>query len=456
MKRFERLLIDVPNDLVFGTAPRPVELGFGVEVGGGAVVPEIKYFPLAKNLRDEERAVAAYAKVTRELLHHAANLGIPALVLETELPEVACSNPGWGAAITRRQLELLEHAHEEHGTKLALRVTVADTRDVTKGGLRGDGAAGVLESFRANAEAGAHALSIESFGGKEVLVHALTRGDLAGVIFATGILGTSDVRHLWERVVKVCGNLSIPAGDTACAHANSAMVLAGGKLTRQISHAFAAVVRAVAAVRSLAAYEAGALGPGKDCGYENVVVKAITGFPMSMEGKSSACAHSSLVGNVAMAAADLWSNESVEHVRLFSGPAPNAFLEMLHYDCELLNAAARGGEASRMVDFIVSSNQFTDPQALVLTPASAVRIGGSIVAAGEDPYARSVAAAREALAILSENADHLSLPRVERRYLERMARQLEGLPDNADRFVEDRSAYYEEKLDEYLPKNYGI
>jgi methanol--5-hydroxybenzimidazolylcobamide Co-methyltransferase len=43
-------------------------------------------------------------------------------------------------------------------------------------------------------------------------------------------------------------------------------------------------VRAVTAVRSLLAYECAAVGPGKDCGYENLILKAITGFPMAMEG----------------------------------------------------------------------------------------------------------------------------------------------------------------------------
>lgn len=35
---------------------------------------------------------------------------------------------------------------------------------------------------------------------------------------------------------------------------------------------------------------------GKDCGYENPILKAITGYPMAMEGKTSACAHFSPMG----------------------------------------------------------------------------------------------------------------------------------------------------------------
>jgi methanol---5-hydroxybenzimidazolylcobamide Co-methyltransferase len=50
-----------------------------------------------------------------------------------------------------------------------------------------------------------------------------------------------------------------------------------------------------------------AVGPGKDCGYENPILKAITGFPMAMEGKTSACAHLSPLGNIAAAMCNTWS-----------------------------------------------------------------------------------------------------------------------------------------------------
>ncbi|HML47272.1 MAG TPA: methyltransferase MtaB domain-containing protein, partial [Clostridia bacterium] len=69
--------------------------------------------------------------------------------------------------------------------------------------------------------------------------------------------------------------------------------------------------RVISAVRSLVAVECGAKGPHKDCGYEGAYLKAISGIPISMEGKTAACAHLSPVGNVAICLADLWSNESV-------------------------------------------------------------------------------------------------------------------------------------------------
>jgi methanol--5-hydroxybenzimidazolylcobamide Co-methyltransferase len=95
----------------------------------------------------------------------------------------------------------------------------------------------------------------------------------------------------------------------------------------------AAVVRAMGAARSLVALEHSAVGPSKDCAYEGPVLKAITGCPISMEGKSAACAHFSPVGNIAAAMCDLWSNESVQNIRLLAGNAPEVFTEVLAYDC---------------------------------------------------------------------------------------------------------------------------
>ena len=41
-KRFDCLTIDHPNNLTYGTAPKPVNAGGGLNNGGGEVYPEIK------------------------------------------------------------------------------------------------------------------------------------------------------------------------------------------------------------------------------------------------------------------------------------------------------------------------------------------------------------------------------------------------------------------------------
>src|SRR3989304_1793535 len=156
-------------------------------------------------------------------------------------------------------------------------------------------------------------------GGKEVHDDALQFGNLQQAIFAQCVLGVRDMQFIWSHIVPIAKQHHVhAAGDTACAFANTAMVLAEQGM---IPRVFAAVVRAVSAVRSLVAYECGAVGPGKDCGYENIVLKAITGYPMACEGKTASCAHLSPIGNGAAAARDTWSHESVQNLRLLGGMA---------------------------------------------------------------------------------------------------------------------------------------
>src|SRR6185369_249018 len=167
---------------------------------------------------------------------------------------------------------------------------------------------------------------------------ALVYCDIPGIVFALGVLAPLDVGWLWDRIAVHCaGTRAVPGGDSACGFANTAMQLAHQRLLPEV---LAAVVRAMSAVRSLAAFEHGAVGPSKDCAYEGPILKAITGCPISMEGKSATCAHFSPIGNIAAAMCDLWSNESVQNVRLLSGNAPEAFAEMLAYDCRLMNTAS--------------------------------------------------------------------------------------------------------------------
>jgi methanol--5-hydroxybenzimidazolylcobamide Co-methyltransferase len=225
------------------------------------------------------------------------------------------------------------------------------------------------------------------------------------------------------------------AGDTACGFGNTAMVLAERHM---IPRVFAAVVRSISAVRSLEAHACGAVGPGKDCGYENPFLKAITGFPMAMEGKTAACAHLSPVGNVAAAACDLWSNESVENVRLLSGMAPTAYMEQLIYDCRLMNeASADGPDAARLLQrWLWRSDARLDPQALILTPENVIRQARAIVSA-PDAYAAGRAVALETVRLLREAqaAGEVLIAERELPFLDAIEADIEGLPDREDAFI---------------------
>jgi methanol---5-hydroxybenzimidazolylcobamide Co-methyltransferase len=296
-------------------------------------------------------------------------------------------------------------------------------------------------------------LSIESVGGKEVNDDALLYGDIEGVIFALCVLGVRDMRFLWERIGQVAQRHQVwCAGDTACGFANTAMVLADRNM---ISKVFAAVVRAVSAVRSLVAYECGAVGPGKDCGYENVILKAITGYPMAMEGKTAACAHGSPVGNIAAAACDTWSNESVQNLKLLGGMAPTCYLEQLIYDCRLMNQARAEGEASarQLRDWLVKSDAALDPHAFILSPASAVKLGETIVHAPNYYLAgKAVALASVRLLRDAHQGGALRLAKREAGWLATLENTLGDMPDSEELFTSQMMA----KVDrtKFIPAQY--
>jgi methanol--5-hydroxybenzimidazolylcobamide Co-methyltransferase len=201
-------------------------------------------------------------------------------------------------------------------------------------------------------------------------------------------------------------------------------------------------------------FEHGAIGPGKDCAYENAYLKAVLGVPVSMEGKTAASAHFSHVGNVALAWADLWSNESVQDVRLLSGGAPAVFAEMLAYDCRLVNEAIRRGEAARLQEWLAASDAPLDPQAWVLAPACVGRVAEALRGAA-GPYARGVAAARAAAEQLAgaRASGLLTLAPREAEWLDRLRRTLDALPEDEAAFI---AARLPERRDRFLPSEYGI
>jgi methanol--5-hydroxybenzimidazolylcobamide Co-methyltransferase len=429
--RFTSLSITDPNDLVFGRAPKPVHCGFGLRIGDGAVYPEVNFTlpPMSLNESTRPEALRVYEDMVGHVITRALALQVPGLVLEFEHLPPMTEHPDWGAEITRRLVDVLRDAHDATGLPCALRVTPVDLRASGRPPQLRSGKEWetLRESFVLCAEAGAHILSIESIGSKEVCDEALLAGDSEGITFALGVLAARDMAWLWDEIVSVCGaHGAVPGGDSACGFANTAMQLAHQKLLPEV---LAAVVRAMGAPRSLVAFERGAVGPSKDCAYEGPVLRAITGCPLSMEGKSAACAHFSPVGNIAAAMCDLWSNESVQNVPLLSGPAPEVFTEVLTYDCRLMNEALQHGQEKMLRDLLVSSDRYKSPQALVLSPQATISIASAVVRE-QDDYRRTLAAGLAAVALIREavEASLLPLSKAEARWLERIQTALAGLP----------------------------
>jgi methanol--5-hydroxybenzimidazolylcobamide Co-methyltransferase len=441
--QFEKLAISNPQELVFGSAPSPLTTRRGLVIGGGQVYPELNFTLPAMQITDEtwSEVETHYRQIISGALERAVELHAPGLVIECETLPSMTRQPARAIAICHILTDAMEEAWQDKGLATALRMTPNDNREMIRPPLMRSGPEweAMIETFEGCAEAGADLLSIESTGGKEVHDDALTMADIGQVIFGMCIMGTRDMRFLWDNIVEIAGRHDHvnAAGDTACGFANTAMVLAEKNM---IPRVFGAVVRAVSVVRSLVAYECGAVGPGKDCGYENPFIKAITGLPMSMEGKCAACAHLSPLGNIAAATCDLWSNESVQNIKLLGGMAPTVSLEQLVYDCRLMNqATADGPEAAlKLRDWLVASDAPLDPHAYILTPANIIAIAETIVAS-DGPYEAGRKVATQAVKILREGGASGATTVTERElpWLDRMDAALADLPEDEGQFIDE-------------------
>ncbi len=455
-----KLQIKDLGDFIYGKAPKPVTCGNGVVIGGGEVLPEINFTLPSMNINDEtwKQVRGEYQQMIDAVLKRAVELEVPQLLVEFEtLPEMT-TNYKWGLEITKILADKMNETYQKHSLKSALRLTINDVREFNRPPIMRSGKYwdSMLKCMEDGAENGADMLSIESTGGKEVCDEALMMADINSVIFALGVLGARDMSFLWKHIVEICDKTSITAGgDTACGFANTAMVLAE---QRMIPSVFAALVRVMAVPRSLVAITEGAEGPTKDCAYEGPFIKAISGVPISMEGKSAACAHLSPVGNVSQAVCDCWSNESVQNVKLLSAAAPTVSLEQLAYDCRLMNTAKASSprDAERLRDWLADSDSYLNPQAYILRPDIVLELSEKIIAE-DDPYKQTVIATRETYKVIKEAGEKgvLKLNDTDRKWLDILDGQIQMIPGSEDELIEQISARPDIK-GKFIPEEYGI
>lgn len=454
--KYNKLTINNPDELVFGVATHPVECGHGLKIGGGQVYPEINFTLPTMKIEEQTwgEVLDHYRNIAEVISTRSVKLGLPGLVVEFEQLPPMTEHPQWGAEITKILKDALTALYESYGIPNALRVTVVDLRDADRPPLLRSGRYWELthEAFVCAAQAGADILSIESVGGKEVHDQALLYGDLKGIVVALGSFGARDMEFLWKEISTIAKKHNVIAGgDTACGFSNTAMQLAGKGM---IPSVLAALDRAASAPRSLVAYEQGAVGPSKDCAYEGPIIKAITGYPISMEGKSSSCAHFSPLGNIAGATADLWSNESVQNIQLLSGSAPEAYLELLAYDCRLFNTSIKAKESLKLRNWLVESDVGENVEALMLDPAEVIKIARAIV--GESSgYLRTKSAVEAAFDSITQNIStgKINLSDVEKQWLDRYRGEIEGLPLDEKEAIDYTSGLYGNM---FLKESYGL
>ena len=462
--RYTKMAYDCADDMVFGHAKQPVTYGFGLKLGAGYVVPEINYAPRPGTEKDPERLRKEYVDyITKDILDRAITVGFPNVQLETEWVS-QMNQAKLSAPVVAGQEEMCEKYHEEYGLNCGTRQTIPDQREADHGLRPGmDSAHAYPEKFfeccDIACENGCDNLSVESVGGKEFADYAVTNGDIVAFLYGVGYLGSIDMTWIWSQMVDICKkNHSTPGGDTNCSGANVSMFMAGGMMDQDVQRTFSAVTRAISAARTLCAWECGALGPDKDCGYEGPIVKAIAGKPTTQEGKNCQCAHCDLQGNLIAQCCDLWSNESVEYHPEFGGTSVQCWFGSIGYESALMNTAIQLKQEKTLRDLYMYADRYRGPEAYILAYDHAYEIGKAIAEQGNDLYLRSKAAGIKAAEILLKGYEskELGLTTKQLETLQDIHKKLTALPDETDKFTEWADKEFKDLVPNYNLKNYDL
>jgi methanol--5-hydroxybenzimidazolylcobamide Co-methyltransferase len=465
LKRYTKMEYGSPDEMVFGEAKYPVSYGLGQTVGAGMVVPEINFAPRPGAEKNPETLRREYVDyITKDILDRAITLGFPAVQLENEHIFQMVNDPEkFEKPVVAGQKELMQKYHDEYGIALSIRHTIADPRLAEEGLRPGmdkkhSYPEKTIEAFEVAAANGADLLSVETMGGKEVADYAILHQDIRGWLFGIGYLGSLDMEWIWPQIVEIAKKNKVRAGgDTNCAGANTSMFMAGGYLDKDIPRTFSAVTRAIASARTLVAWEAGATGPDKDCGYEGPIVKSIAGKPTAQEGKNCQCAHADLMGNLIAQVCDLWSNESVEYHPEFGGSSVQCWLGSIGYEAALMNTAKQLKQDKLLRDLYMATDRYRCPEAFILAYDNAYKIGQAIVENGNDIYLRSKAAGMTAARLIEEEskAGKLKLSKHEQDMLRKIITDLSALPDEESKFVDQCLKAYKD-IPMFNPKNYDL
>lgn len=456
--KYKKLAIPTPQGLLFGNALYPVTTRRGLVIGGGTVYPELNFTlpPISINKDTLPEIKAQYKGIITDAIERGLHLNSPGIIFEFETLIEMTQKPEIGIELVKIMNEVCENYYQNFGFKSEIRLTPNDLREFDRPPKQRTSQYldAMYELFDKGSLAGGDLLSIESTGGKEVSDDALMNCDIKQMVFALAVLGVRDMKMLWKEIVRIADkNQKIAAGDTACGFGNTAMVLAE---KGYIPKVFASIVRIITVVRTIVAIEEGAKGPDKDCGYEGPFLKAITGTPISMEGKTSACAHLSPLGNIAAACCDMWSNESVQNIKLLSGMAPTAYLEQLEYDTRLMNQALKDGRqtAEKLQQLFSDSDIYHDPQALILSPKSVIAISEEMVK-GSNYIDSAIRGSFKGLDIIDEayKSGNLKLAEMDYAWVDMLREGLATIPTDESKLVEE---VLPDIKDKFILSEYGL
>ena len=131
MQNYHTLVLENPDDLLFGAAPKPVTTRRGLTIGGGTVYPELNFTLPTMFVQPDtlDTVDDHYRRIITDATKRAAELEAPGLVVEFETVPPMTEHPDWGMRVVNILLEGLADAEAKTGLKSVLRVTPNDNRE---------------------------------------------------------------------------------------------------------------------------------------------------------------------------------------------------------------------------------------------------------------------------------------------------------------------------------------
>jgi len=129
--KYKSLIINNPEDLMFGKAPKPVKTRRGLEIGGGQVYAELNFtLPIMSiNNSTLTEVYGHYREIAEGALERALHLESKGVVLELETLLEMTKTPSIGIEIVKVMNEICENYYVKHGLKSEIRLTPNDLRE---------------------------------------------------------------------------------------------------------------------------------------------------------------------------------------------------------------------------------------------------------------------------------------------------------------------------------------
>jgi methanol--5-hydroxybenzimidazolylcobamide Co-methyltransferase len=127
------------EEMLFGSAAKPLACGNGVLIGAGQVIPEVNFTLPPMSIREETLPDVRqrFREMVERILTRAVQQGLSAIVLELEHPYELTLHPDWGALVTADLKQLMEQFGTDCVPRCASPSPTSENRNVRPGCVAG-------------------------------------------------------------------------------------------------------------------------------------------------------------------------------------------------------------------------------------------------------------------------------------------------------------------------------